>query len=249
MLVLNIIFNRMTKVSILVFAAHPDDAELSCSGTIIKHISLGDKVAIVDLTRGEMGTRGTVETRKEESESATKILGIHYRENLEMDDCFFENDYEHQLKIISMIRKYQPDVILANAIDDRHPDHGRAAKLVSESFFKAGLAKIETTLNGEVQKPWRPKNIYHYIQDRYISPAFVVDITEQMEQKLNSIKAFKTQFFDANSTEPTTYISKPEFLESVIARNREFGKLTGGVFAEGFTVEKIIGVDNILALK
>lgn len=233
------------KLDLLVFAAHPDDAELACSGTIIKHIKLGKKVGIIDLTRGEMGTRGTAETRAEESKSATKILGIHIRENLALDDCFFDLSKESQLAIIRMIRKYKPNTILANAIDDRHPDHGRGAKLVSEAFFKSGLRKIETFENGILQEPWRPSAIFHYIQDRYIKPDFVIDITEEQNQKLESIRAFKTQFFDPNSNEPNTYISSPEFLETIIARSREFGKLTkSGVFAEGFTVEKILEVNN-----
>lgn len=233
------------KLDLLVFAAHPDDAELACSGTIIKHIKMGKKVGIIDLTRGEMGTRGTAETRAEESKNATKILGIQVRENLALDDCFFDLSKESQLAIIRMIRKYKPNTILANAIEDRHPDHGRGAKLVSEAFFKSGLRKIETFENGTLQEPWRPAAIYHYIQDRYIKPDFVIDITEVQEQKLESIRAFKTQFFDPNSDEPSTYISSPEFLETIIARSREFGKLTKkGVFAEGFTVEKIVEIDN-----
>lgn len=233
------------KLDLLVFAAHPDDAELSCSGTIIKYVKMGKKVGIIDLTRGEMGTRGTAETRAAESKAATEILGIHIRENLSLDDCFFDLSKESQLEIIRMIRKYKPSKILANAIDDRHPDHGRAAKLVSEAFFKAGLRKIETVENGQVQEPWRAAAIYHYIQDRYIQPDFVIDITAEHEQKLDSIRAFKTQFFDPNSNEPNTYISSPQFFEIIIARSREFGKLTrNGIFAEGFTVEKIIEVKD-----
>ncbi len=233
------------KLDLLVFAAHPDDAELSCSGTIIKYVKMGKKVGIIDLTRGEMGTRGTAETRAAESKAATEILGIHVRENLGLDDCFFDLSKESQLAIIRMIRKYKPNTILANAIDDRHPDHGRGAKLVSEAFFKAGLRKIETVENGQSQEPWRPAAIYHYIQDRYIQPDFVIDITAEQEQKLDSIRAFKTQFFDPNSNEPNTYISSPQFFETIIARSREFGKLTRkGVFAEGFTVEKILEVND-----
>ncbi len=233
------------KLDLLVFAAHPDDAELSCSGTIIKYVKMGKKVGVIDLTRGEMGTRGTAETRAAESKAATEILGIHVRENLGLEDCFFDLGKESQLAIIRMIRKYKPNTILANAIDDRHPDHGRGAKLVSEAFFKAGLRKIETVENGQSQEPWRPSAIYHYIQDRYIQPDFVIDITAEQEQKLDSIRAFKTQFFDPNSDEPNTYISSPHFFEIIIARSREFGKLTRkGVFAEGFTVEKILEVND-----
>lgn len=234
------------KLDLLVFAAHPDDAELACSGTIIKHVEAGYKVGIVDLTRGEMGTRGTAETRAEESKIATEILGIHARENLNLDDCFFDLSKTSQLEIIRAIRKYRPEIVLCNAIEDRHPDHGRGAKLVSESFFKSGLIKIETFENGIPQEAWRPKVIYHYIQDRYIKPDFVVDITHQFDKKMDAIRAFKTQFFDPNSEEPDTYISSPEFLESIIARAREYGKLTkNGTFAEGFTVEKTPSVENL----
>lgn len=235
------------KLDILVFAAHPDDAEMSCSGTIMRAIAEGKKVGIVDLTRGEMGTRGTAETRKAESEAATKILGIHTRENLELDDCFFQVDKETQLKVIAKIRKYRPSVVLANAITDRHPDHGRAAKLIQESFFKSGLPKIVThDEQGNVQEAYRPDSLFHYIQDNHIKPDFVVDITDFVERKMESIKAFKTQFFDPNSTEPQTYISKPDFLESLIGRNREYGKLLkNGTFAEGYTVNKVIEVKDI----
>lgn len=235
------------KLDILVFAAHPDDAEMSCGGTLMKAISEGKKVGIIDLTRGERGTRGTKETRAEESTAATKILGIHVRENLELDDCFFELDKETQLKIISKIRKYRPQVVIANAIEDRHPDHGRGAKLIQESFFKAGLPKIETfDEQGNLQEAYRPDSLFHYIQDRYIKPDFVIDITEYVDRKLESVKAFKTQFFDSDSVEPMTYISKPDFLESLIGRNREYGKLLkNGTYAEGFTVNKIIEIKDI----
>lgn len=236
------------KLDILVFAAHPDDAEMSCAGTIMKAIAKGKKVGIIDLTRGEMGTRGTAITRAAESEEASKILGIQVRENLELEDCFFELNKENQLKIISKIRTYQPQVVIANAIEDRHPDHGRAANLVREAFFKAGLPKIETyDSNGGKQNAFRPDSLFHYIQDRYIKPDFVIDITEFIDRKLESIKAYKTQFHDPNSNEPLTYISKPDFLESLIGRNREYGKLLkNGTFAEGFTVNKILEVESIL---
>jgi bacillithiol biosynthesis deacetylase BshB1 len=233
------------KLDILVFAAHPDDAELSCSGTIIKHIKLGKKVGIVDLTRGEMGTRGTAEIRDEESKAASKILGIHVRENLEMEDGFFELSKENQLKVIQMIRKYQPEVILANAIEDRHPDHGRAAKLIQEVHFKSGLTKVRTSYDGIEQKAWRAKKVFHYIQDRLLKPDFVVDITEEMDQKMESVRAFKSQFYDPNSAEPSTYISSPDFYEAIISRCREMGKLSKGTYAEGFTVIKTIEVDNL----
>jgi len=235
------------KLDILVFAAHPDDAEMSCGGTIMKAIQEGKKVGIIDLTRGELGTRGTKDTRAEESAEATRILGIHIRENLELDDCFFDLEKETQLKVISKIRKYRPQVVLANAIEDRHPDHGRGAKLIQESFFKSGLPKIETKdEQGNLQEAYRPDSLFHYIQDRYIKPDFVIDISEFVERKMESIKAFKTQFYNPDSSEPITYISKPDFLESLIGRNREYGKLLKtGTYAEGFTVNKIIEVQGI----
>lgn len=236
------------KLDILVFAAHPDDAELSCSGTIIKYLKAGKRVGIVDLTAGEMGTRGTAATRKIEAENANQIMGISVRENLNMPDCFFENNKENQLKIIQMIRKYQPQIVLANAINDRHPDHGRAAQLVEDAAFQSGLLKIETSDNGKSQAPHRPQAIYHYIQDTYIQPDFIIDITEEIDLKKAAILAYQTQFFDPNSTEPQTYISSPDFIETVLARNREFGKIVGGVFGEGFTSKKIIGVKDIFSL-
>ncbi len=237
------------KLDILVFAAHPDDAELACSGTIMKHIALDKKIGIVDLTAGEMGTRGTAQTRKEESIEASRILGIHVRENLNMDDCFFQNDQAHQLEIMKMIRKYQPEIVLANATEDRHPDHGRASALVSEACFKSGLPKVITVLNGSSQEAWRPQAVYHYIQDRYITPDFVVDITEFMDRKMQAIRAFKTQFFvpDAkdDSSDPETYISGPDFIETIVARAREYGKFGKGAFAEGFTSERTIAVSSL----
>lgn len=235
------------KLDILVFAAHPDDAEMSCSGTIMRAIAEGKKVGIIDLTRGEMGTRGTPITRAEESAAATQILGIHARENLELDDCFFDLGKESQLKVIEKIRKYRPQVVLANAIEDRHPDHGRGAKLIQEAFFKSGLPKIEThDEQGNQQEAYRPDSLFHYIQDRYIKPDFVIDITAYVDRKMESIKAFKTQFYNPDSSEPITYISKPDFLESLIGRNREYGKLLKqGTFAEGFTVNKIVEIEDI----
>lgn len=237
------------KLDLLVFAAHPDDAELSCAGTIIKSIKQGKKVGIIDLTQGEMGTRGTAKIRAEESAAATKILGVHVRENLGMSDGFLLNDKSHQLQIIQKIRQYQPEIILANAIEDRHPDHGKAAELVRDAAFLAGLAKIETNLNGIHQTAWRPRVVYHYLQDRFLKPAFVVDITQEMEQKLAAIKAFKSQFYDSDSSEPQTYISSPEYLETVIARNREMGKPIGASFGEAYTSDKLIGVEDVFVLK
>ncbi len=237
------------KLDLLVFAAHPDDAELSCAGTILKSIKQGKKVGVIDLTQGEMGTRGTAKIRAKESANATKILGVQVRENLKMADGFLVNDLHHQLLIIEKIRQYQPEIILANAIQDRHPDHGKAAYLVRDAAFLSGLAKIETKLDGQIQTAWRPRAVYHYLQDRYIQPAFVVDISDEMEQKLEAIRAFKSQFFDPSSDEPATYISSPEYLETVIARNREMGKPIGATFGEAFTSDKLIGIEDIFVLK
>lgn len=237
------------KLDILVFAVHPDDAELGCSGTILKHIALGKKVGIVDFTRGELGTRGTAETRDLEAEASAKILGLHARENLKFRDGFFKNDEQHQLEVIKMIRKYKPELILTNALQDRHPDHGRACNLANEATFLSGLLKIETQLDGTLQAPWRPKLILQYIQDSYIKPDVIIDITEFIDAKLASIRAFKTQFASADNSGPQTYISTPEFLESIIARNREFGKSIGAKYGEGFTSYKLLGVDNLFDLR
>lgn len=237
------------KLDILVFAVHPDDAELGCSGTILKHISVGKKVGIVDFTRGELGTRGTAETRDNEAAESAKILGLHARENLKFKDGFFRNDEEHQLSVIKMVRKYQPEIILTNALHDRHPDHGRAGDLANDAIFLAGLRKIETIVDGLVQDAWRPRLVLQYIQDRYIKPDIIVDISGQMDQKIKAIKAFKTQFANGDNTEPQTYISTPEFLEAVIGRAREFGKSIGTEYGEGFTSRKLLGVDNLFDLK
>lgn len=236
------------KLDILVFAAHPDDAELGCSGTILKHIALGRKVGIVDFTQGELGTRGTAETRNNESAESTRILGIHARENLEFRDGFFLNDERHQLEVIKMIRKYQPEIVLSNALEDRHPDHGRAGDLVYNACFLAGLPKINTLLGTAEQQPWRPKILLQYIQDRYLRPDIIVDISPYFDQKIESIKAFKTQFHNPNLDEPETYISSPEFLEAVTGRAREFGKSIGATYAEGFTSRKLLGVNDLFNL-
>jgi bacillithiol biosynthesis deacetylase BshB1 len=237
------------KLDILVFAVHPDDAELGCSGTILKHIAAGKKVGIVDLTRGELGTRGTAETRDVEAAESAKILGLHARENLGIRDGFFKNDEAHQLQVIRMIRKYQPEIILSNALADRHPDHGRASNLVHDSIFLSGLLKIETTLDGIAQEPWRPRLSLHYIQDLYIKPDIIVDITPFIDKKVASIQAFKTQFYNPDHQEAETYISSPEFFETVLARAREFGKSIGATFGEGFTSHKLLGVDDLFNLK
>ena len=228
---------------------HPDDAELGCSGTILKHIAAGYKVGIVDLTRGELGTRGTAETRDSESVESTKILGLHARENLEMRDGFFKNDEEHQLRIIQMIRKYRPEIVLSNALHDRHPDHGRASDLVYDALFLAGLPKIRTNMNGAEQQAFRPRLLLNYIQDRYIQPDIIVDVTEFWDKKLECIRAFKTQFYSSESDEPETYISSPDFLKAIEARSRELGKSIGAIHGEGFTSKKLLGIDNLLDLR
>ncbi|TKC03875.1 bacillithiol biosynthesis deacetylase BshB1 [Pedobacter frigoris] len=237
------------KLDILVLAVHPDDAELGCSGTIVKHIAQGRKVGIIDFTRGELGTRGTAETRDLEAAESAKILGLHARENLRFRDGFFQNDEYHQLEIIRMIRKYQPEIILTNALHDRHPDHGRAGDLSNDACFLSGLAKISTEVDGAEQKPWRPAMVLQYIQDRYIKPDIIVDITDHMDAKIASIKAFKTQFFNPELDGPDTYISSPDFFESVIGRAREFGKSIGATYGEGFTSRKLLGVDDLFNLR
>jgi len=211
------------KLDILVIAAHPDDAELACSGTIAAHVAKGYKVGIVDLTQGEMGTRGTPEIRLQESADAAKILGLSARENLGFKDIYFKDDDFHQMELIKVIRKYQPDIVLANAITDRHPDHGKGGSLATNACFMSGLRKIETTLNGKNQDPWRPKFVYHYIQNNYIEPDFIFDISDYWDVKIASIMAFKSQFFDPNSQEPASFISSPEFLPFIESRAREFG--------------------------
>jgi bacillithiol biosynthesis deacetylase BshB1 len=236
------------KLDILAFGVHPDDVELGCAGTIMAAIDQGKKVGIVDLTRGELGTRGTPTTRTQEAAAAAKIMGVDVRKNLDMADGFFTNDEAHQRKIIALIRKYQPDVILANAPEDRHPDHGRSAKLVSDAAFLSGLRKIETIHEGVTQNAWRPAYTFHYIQDRFIQPSFVIDITAYMERKMEAVLAYGTQFTSADTSEPQTYISSPQFLETVKARALMLGKRIGVGYAEGYITEKIIGFSNFDAI-
>ena len=237
------------KLDVLAIGAHPDDVELGCSGTIINEVKKGKKVGIVDLTEGELGTRGTVETRYQEAADAAKIMGIAVRENLKMRDGFFVNDEQHQLQLIKILRKYQPEIVIGNILDDRHPDHGKAGKLIYDSCFLSGLSKIETkNEDGIPQEKWRPKYLLHYIQDRFYEPDFIVDISDVWEQRLDSIKAYKTQFHSADSNEPQTYISSPEFLEAIIARARTLGKRIGVQFAEGFITKKSIGIKDLDAL-
>lgn len=232
------------KVDILAIGAHPDDVELGCGGTLAKLISEGKKVAIIDLTQGELGTRGTKETRKEEAEEAAKILGISARENLKMKDGFINNSEEYQMRIVKMIRKYQPEIVFANAIDDRHPDHAKASKLASDACFLAGLRKIETELDGSAQQSWRPKHVFHYIQWKNIKPEFVIDISSFMDKKIASCLAYKTQFYDPKSNEPMTPIATKDFQESLTYRAQDLGRLSGVEYAEGFTSEKLIALKN-----
>src|SRR5690606_30623224 len=234
-------------LDILAIGVHPDDVELGCSGSLLAAISQGKKVGILDLTKGELGTRGTPEGRLQEAQSAAQILGVECRENVGMADGFFKNDEEHQKLLISYIRKFRPDLVLANAIDDRHPDHGRAAQLINDACFYAGLRKVITVSeDGVEQEAWRPKNVFHYIQDRYIKPDFIVDISAFMDKKIEAIRAFKSQFFvpTYNSNEPQSYISTPEFLEFIEARAKELGHAIGVKYGEGFTSYKALGVSG-----
>ena len=236
------------KLDILAFAAHPDDVELAASGTILKHISMGKKVGIVDLTRGELGTRGSAEIRDKESAAAAKVLGVAVRENLKFRDGFFVNDEEHQLEVIKMIRKYQPNTVLCNAIDDRHIDHGKGSKLVSDACFLSGLRRIETSKDGLKQEAWRPKQVFHYIQWKNIEPDVVVDVTGYMDKKMESVKAYQSQFYDPDSEEPKTPISSNNFFDSIIYRARDLGRIINTEYAEGYTVERYVAVNSIFDL-
>jgi len=238
----------MNKLDILVIAAHPDDAELSCSGTIASHVAMGYKVGILDLTQGEMGTRGTPEIRLKESADAAKLLGLSSRDNLGFADGFFTEDKDHQVAVARIIRKYKPELVLANAVTDRHPDHGKGASLASKACFVSGLRMLETDWEGELQGAWRPKVVYHYIQNNFIEPDFVVDITPFWETKKASIMAFKSQFFDPESKEPESFISRPDFLDFIEARAKEFGHKISVKYGEGFTVERVAGVKNLFDL-
>jgi bacillithiol biosynthesis deacetylase BshB1 len=239
------------KLDILAIGVHPDDVELSCSGTLINEIKRGKKVGIVDLTEGELGTRGSAETRYQESAKAAMIMGITVRENLKMRDGFFENNEESKIKLIRAIRKYQPEIVIGNVLHDRHPDHGRAGQLIREACFLSGLIKISTQDDEKKEQlRWRPAYVLHYIQDWHHEPDFLIDITDVFEQRMESIKAYSSQFYSGNnnSDEPETYISSPDFLEAIIARARTFGKRIGVKYAEGFISEKDIGIRNLDSL-
>ena len=236
------------KLDILAIGAHPDDVELSCAGTLAKEIARGKKVGILDLTRGELGTRGSAEIREQEAKDAGHILGVKVRDNLEFSDGFFVNNVAHQLEIIKVIRKYRPEIVLCNAISDRHIDHGKGAQLVADSCFLSGLRKIETICKGHNQHAWRPKNVFHYIQWKNLEPDVVVDITGFMDQKMEAVKAYKSQFFNEQSKEPETPISSNNFFESITYRAKDLGRLTGVEYGEGFTVNRQLAVDSLFDL-
>lgn len=237
------------KLDILAFGAHPDDVELGCGATIAKEISLGKKVGIVDLTRGELGTRGSAEIRDKEAKNAAEILKVAVRENLGFADGFFVNDKEHQLKIIKILRKYQPDIVLCNAIDDRHIDHGKGSNLVSDACFLSGLRRIETQIDGKNQNAWRPNVVYHYIQWKNLTPDFVVDVSGFVDTKLEAVKAYNSQFYDPNSKEPVSPITSKNFIDSIVYRAQDLGRLIGVEAAEGFNVERFVAVDSLDKLK
>ena len=237
------------KLDILAVGSHPDDVELGCAATLAKEIALGKKVGILDLTRGELGTRGSAEIRDKEAAEAAAILGVAVRENLAFADGFFANDKAHQLEVIKMIRKYQPDIVLCNAVEDRHIDHGRGSKLVSDACFLSGLRRVVTELDGEVQEHWRPKQVYHYIQWKNLQPDFVVDVTGYMDKKMEAIRAYSSQFYDPDSKEPSSPISSKNFLESITYRAQDLGRLVGVDHAEGFTTERAVAVDSLDQLK
>jgi N-acetylglucosamine malate deacetylase 1 len=233
------------KLDLLVIAAHPDDAELGCGGTIAKHLAAGKKVGIVDLTRGELGTRGTPEIRDAEAQEAANILGLTVRENLRLADGFFQNTKADQLKIVEVVRKYQPDIVLANAVEDRHPDHGRASTLIHDACFLAGLPKVETQINNQSQTAWRPKTFYHFIQSRSLKPDVIVDVSAFWDVKMKAVLAYRSQFYDPASNEPATFISSPNFLKMIEARGVEFGQIIGVPYGEGYTVRKAVGVNTL----
>ena len=237
------------KLDILAFAAHPDDVELSASGTLLKYIAEGKKVGIIDLTRGELGSRGTAATRTLEAENAGKLMGLSLRENLDLADGFFDDSFDSKMRIIQQIRKYQPDIVLANAMSDRHPDHGRAGKIVADASFLSGLVKIQSAEDGIPQAPFRPQLLLHYIQDHYLKPDIVIDVSDFIEQKIEVIKAFTTQFYDPNFDGPETPISGEDFFDFIKGRMMTLGRPIGAKYAEGFTCDRILGVDDLFDLR
>lgn len=236
------------KLDLLAISAHPDDAELGCSGALMVALAKGKKAGIIDLTRGEMGTRGSVAIRDQEAAEATKIMGLTVRENLNFKDIYFTNDEKHQIEVVKIIRKYQPEVIITGAIRDRHPDHAKGSALVKQACFMSGLHKLDTELDGSSQEPWRPRALYHFIQSYYIEPDLVLDISEFWERKMQAVKAFKSQFFDPDNSEPDTYISSPDFMKMVESRANEMGHSIGASYGEGFNVERNIGVKDLMDL-
>ena len=236
------------KLDILAIGSHPDDVELGCSGTLISEIKGGKKAGIIDLTQGELGTRGTIETRYQEASDAAKIMGLSVRENLKMRDGFFRNDEEHQLQLVKIIRKYRPEIVIANILEDRHPDHGRGGWLAYDACFFSGLRQVKTNEDGKEQERWRPKMLLHYIQDRFYEPDIIIDISHVWEQRMESIKAYRTQFLPDASSDPQTYISSPDFMESLTARARTLGKRIGVKYGEGFLSKKSIGIKSLDAL-
>jgi len=233
------------KLHILAIATHPDDIELGCAGTLIKHVRMGQAVGILDLTEGELGTRGTVDTRYREAADAARLMGVAVRENAQMRDGFFRNDEEHQLKLISYIRHYQPDIVIANALADRHPDHGRGGRLIADACFLAGLKRVETTRDGVQQQAWRPKRVFHMIQDRHFEPSFIVDISDTFATKMDAIRCYRSQFHDPASGEPVTYIATADFLQQIEARDSVTGKRIGVKYGEGFVCENITGISDL----
>ncbi|RYD56534.1 MAG: bacillithiol biosynthesis deacetylase BshB1 [Sphingobacteriales bacterium] len=233
------------KLHILAIGVHPDDLELSAAGTLIKHARMGQQVGILDLTYGELGTRGSAELRKQEAQDAAKVMGLAVREGADMRDGFFVNDEAHQLKLVHYIRKYQPDIVIANALADRHPDHGRAGKLIADACFLAGLRKIETLLHGQPQEAWRPTRVFHMIQDRFAEPSFIVDVSDTHTTKMEAIKCYKSQFHDPNSDEPMTYIASEGFLNAIEARSSLLGKRIGAKYGEGFVSENVPGIADL----
>lgn len=236
------------KLHLLAIAVHPDDIELGCAGILIKHARAGQAVGILDLTRGELGTRGTPEIRLQEAADAAQVMGVVVRENAGMRDGFFRNDEEHQMQLIQYIRRWQPEIVIANSLEDRHPDHGRAGKLIADACFLAGLRKVETTYEGQTQEAWRPKRVFHMIQDRQLTPSFIVDVTDVHEQKLAAIQAYKSQFHNPDSNEPQTYISSQNFLEQIKYRDALLGKRIGVEYGEGLISENIPGIADLNSL-